>query len=284
METGLQSMTEKTNNIQKAETENTFKKLSIQIGLNGLSFCVLDTISNEILAFEKVSFKTQSTPYLMLKELKKLLGQAEGIQNKFSDVVVIHKSGLFSLVPKTLFNKEELPNYLKFNAKIMATDHIVFDEINNYDVVNVYVPFTNINNYIFELFGEFEFKHSGTVLITTLLNQTRTASEPVCYVQVSDKEMEMVVISEKKLLFYNHFAFKTAEDFLYYLLFGLEQLDIDLEKVQLKLFGAIEESDTIFELCYRYVKNVSVFIPIDPTYPLEQLETQTIDFTNLSSL
>ncbi len=284
METGLQSMTEKTNNIPKAETENTFKKLSIQIGLNGLSFCVLDTISNEILAFEKVSFKTQSTPYLMLKELKSLLSQVDGVQKKFSEVVVIHKSGMFSLVPKTLFNKEELPNYLKFNAKIMATDHIVHDEIPNYDMVNVYVPYTNINNYIFELFGEFEFKHSGTVLITTLLNQTRTTPEPVCYVQVSEKEMEMVVIAEKKLLFYNHFLYKTAEDFLYYLLFGLEQLHIDLEKVQLKLFGTVEEGDNIFDLCHRYVRNVSVFVPIDPTYPLDQLETQTIDFTTLSSL
>ncbi|WP_298793635.1 DUF3822 family protein [uncultured Allomuricauda sp.] len=277
-------MTEKINNIQESETENTFKKLSIQVGLNGLSFCVLDTISNEILAFEKISFKTPSTPYLMLKELKKLLGTVDEIQNKFSDVVVIHKNGLFSLVPKTLFNKEELPNYLKFNAKIMATDHIIYDEISNHDLVNVYVPFANINNYIFDLFGEFEFKHSGTVLIGTLLNQTRASSEPVCYVQVSDKEMEMVVVSEKKLLFYNHFTYKTAEDFLYYLLFGLEQLHIDLEKVQLKLFGLVEEGDTIFELCHRYVRNVSVFVPIDPTYPLEQLETQTIDFTTLSSL
>lgn len=284
METGLQSMTEKINNIQESETENTFKKLSIQVGLNGLSFCVLDTISNEILAFEKVSFKTPSTPYLMLKELKKLLGTVHEIQNKFSDVVVIHKNGLFSLVPKTLFNKEELPNYLKFNAKIMATDHIIYDEISNHDLVNVYVPFANINNYIFDLFGEFEFKHSGTVLIGTLLNQTRTSSEPVCYVQVADKEMEMVVVSEKKLLFYNHFTYKTAEDFLYYLLFGLEQLHIDLEKVQLKLFGLVEEGDAIFELCHRYIRNVSVFVPIDPTYPLEQLETQTIDFTTLSSL
>lgn len=281
---GLQSMTEKTNNIVEVKTENAFKKLSIQISLNGLSFCVVDTISNEILAFEKIVFKTEATPYLMLKELKTLFNKADEIQEKFSEIVVIHKSGLFSLVPKTLFNTKELPNYLKFNAKIMATDQIVYDEISHYDMINVYVPFTNINNYIFDIFGEFEFKHSGTVLITTLLNQSRNSNEPVCYVQVSEKEMEMVVISEKKLLFYNHFTYKTAEDFLYYLLFGLEQLNIDLEKVKLKLFGIVEEGDAIFDLCYTYIRNVSVFVPVDSTYPFEQLETQTIDFTTLSSL
>ena len=73
MVTGLQSMTEKTNNIASSDTDNTFKKLSIQVGLNGLSFCVLDTISNKVLAFEKIDFKTSSTPYLILKELKSVL-------------------------------------------------------------------------------------------------------------------------------------------------------------------------------------------------------------------
>ncbi|WP_420399190.1 DUF3822 family protein [Flagellimonas sp.] len=277
-------MTEKTNNISEQNSENTFKKLSIQVGLNGLSFCVLDTISNEILAFEKVSFKTASTPYLLLKELKAVLNKNSTVGTNFSEVVVIHKNGLFSLVPKALFKKEELANYLKFNAKIMANDHIAHDEIANHDLVNVYVPFANVNNHIFDLFGAFEFKHTGTVLISTLLNQTRATSQPVCYVHVAEKEMEIVVISDKKLLFYNHFEYKTKEDFLYFLLFSLEQLQIDLEQVQLKLFGLVEEGDAIFELCYSYIQSVSVFVPVDSNYPLDQLESQAIDFTSLSKL
>lgn len=284
MVTGLQFMTEKRTNIEKSNTESDFKKLSIQVGLNGLSFCVLDTISNKILAFEKITFKTASTPYLVLKELKTVLNQKSIVGTSFVEVVVIHKNGLFSLVPKTLFNENELPNYLKFNSKIMANDHIVFDEISNHDIVNVHIPFTNVNNYIFDLFGEFVFKHSGTVLITTLLNQNRSSGNPVCYMQVSEKEMEVVVISEKKLLFYNFFECKTNEDFLYYLLFSLEQLQLNLENVHLKLFGLVEEGDPIYELCYKYIKNVSVFIPSNPTFPLEQMEGKEIDFTVLSSL
>lgn len=277
-------MTEKTNNTREQNSESNFKKLSIQVGLNGLSFCVLDTISNEILAFEKVNFKTGSTPYLILKELKAVLNENNTVGSQFSEVVVIHKNGLFSLVPRTLFKKEELPNYLKFNAKIMANDHIAYDEIAPHDMVNVYIPFTNVNNYIFGLFGTFEFKHSGTVLISTLLKQSRATTAPTCYVQVAEKELEIVVVSDKKLLFYNHFEYKTKEDFLYYLLFSLEQLQLNLEDIQLKLFGMVEEGDSIFNHCYTYIKHVSVFVPADPTYPLEQLESQDIDFSSLSKL
>ncbi|MDC6367005.1 MULTISPECIES: DUF3822 family protein [Flavobacteriaceae] len=277
-------MTEKATNIEESKTDNTFRKLSIQVNLNGLSFCVMDTISNKILAFEKINFKTRSTPYLILKELKSVLNQGTNIGKDFSEVVVIHKNALFSLVPKPLFSEEELPNYLKFNAKIMANDQIAHDEISNQDIVNVYVPFTNVNNYIFDLFGEFEFKHSGTVLISMLLNQNRTSTQPVCYVQVSEKEMELAIISEKKLLFYNQFEYKTKEDFLYYLLFTLEQLQIDQKNIQLKLFGLIEEGDEIYDLCYQYINKVAVFVPDNSIFPAGEMENQTIDFTVLSSL
>ena len=277
-------MTEKTTDIAQSKENNTYRKLSIQVSLNGLSFCVLDTITNKILAFEKVTFTVPSTPYLMLKELKAKLNQQGNIGHNFSEVVVIHKNNMFGLVPKPLFNKEELPNYLKFNAKIMANDLVAYDELPNQDIVNVYIPYTNINNYVFELFGEFEFKHSGTVLISTLMSQSRTIPEPTCYVQVSGKEMEMMVVSDKKLLFYNQFEYKTKEDFLYFLLFSLEQLHMNLEKIQLKLFGSIEEGDPVFELCYQYIKNVSVFIPVNPAFPLEELENESIDFSILSSL
>jgi len=277
-------MIEKTTNIDRTEPNNTYRKLSIQAGLNGLSFCVLDTITNKILAFERETFKTTSTPYLLLKELKSKLNQKGDIGKNFSEVLVIHKNNMFSLVPKTLFNKEELPNYLKFNAKIMANDLIAYDEIPNQDIVNVYIPYTNINNYIFELFGEFEFKHSGTVLIQSLMSQNRPTAEPVCYVQVSEREMEMMVVSEKQLIFYNQFEYATKEDFLYYLLFSLEQTQMSTEKIQLKLFGAIEEGDPIFELCHTYIKNVSVCIPNSTSIPLENFEDESIDFSILSSL
>ncbi|RUA18262.1 MAG: DUF3822 domain-containing protein, partial [Flavobacteriia bacterium] len=53
MVTGHLSMTEKTIDIEQSKENNTHRKLSIQAGLNGLSFCVTDTITHKILAFEK---------------------------------------------------------------------------------------------------------------------------------------------------------------------------------------------------------------------------------------
>jgi len=163
-----------------------------------------------------------------------------------------------------LFDENELANYLKFNTKILANDHISYDEVENHDMITVYVPFVNVNNYLYGLFGEFTYKHSGTVMVESLLTGQSIPKEPTCYVHVSDRQMEVTIISQRKLLLYNSFDFVTKEDFIYYLLFTLEQLKLDTETIKLKLFGSIEEGDSIYNICYEYVKNISIFVPIWP--------------------
>lgn len=263
-----------------------FHKLSIQVSLNGLSFCVWDTIGNDMIVSENIVFQKELTPYGVQKELKAVCEKHDISNTSFSDIIVIHRNNLFSLVPKSLFDEKELANYLKFNAKILANDHLAYDEIENHDMINAYVPFVNINNYIFDLFGEFVYKHSGTVMIESLLNSHVGNKKPVCYAHITETQMELTVVAKKKLLLYNSYDFVTKEDFMYYLLFTMEQLQLDPENVSLKLFGAIEKDDDLYNLCYQYVKDVSLFSPTISTvdFELDESELETIDFTVLSSL
>ena len=276
-------MTEKTSDTTVNKIAKEFNKLSIQVSLNGLSFCILDTVGNTILHSERIVFEKERTPYGLHKGLVALFKKHDLTKKKFSEVIVVHRNNLFSLVPKSLFDVDELANYLKFNTKMLANDHIAYDELEHNDMVNVYVPFVNINNYIYELFGEFTFKHNGTVMIESLLNGKNTTKEPICYVYVADQQMDITVIAQKKIVIFNSFDYTTKEDFIYYLLFTLEQLNLDTETVILKMFGEIEEGDDIYTICYQYVKHISIFIPSASFLPLD-LNTESIDFTVLSSL
>ncbi len=274
---------ENSNSIQRNSSKD-FYRLSIQVSLNGLSFCILDTVGNAVLETEHLIFHKELAPHQLLKELQQLFEKYKIGQIRFSEVVVIHRNPLFSLVPKALFDPEELANYLKFNTRILANDHIEFDELEGYDLINVYVPFVNVNNYIYDLFGEFVFKHYGTVMVQSLLNMPTNGKGPVCYVHLSGQQMDITVLANKKLLLFNSFEHTTPEDFLYYLLFTLEQLQLDTETVALKLFGAIEEGDPVYDLCYGYVKHVSIFVPSDNSYSMTHLQGNAIDFTVLNAL
>lgn len=276
-------MIEKAKSKEVLETSKEFNKLSIQVSLNGLSFCIVDTIANTVINSDRIVFEKERTPYGLQKGLVSLFSKHEIPQKHFSEIIIVHRNKLFSLVPKSLFDENEMANYLKFNTKILANDHIAYDEVENHDMINVYVPFVNVNNYVYELFGEFTYKHSGTVMVESLLTGQSIPKEPTCYVHVADRQMEVTLISQRKLLLYNSFDFVTKEDFIYYLLFTLEQLKLDAETIKLKLFGAIEEGNPIYDICYEYVKNISIFVPSASAYPMD-LENDAIDFTVLKTL
>ena len=65
----------------------------------------------------------------------------------YSEVISIHRNTLFTLVPMPLFDPDHLANYLKFNAKILGTDHLDYDPIQGLDSANVYVPFANTDDF-----------------------------------------------------------------------------------------------------------------------------------------
>ncbi len=262
-----------------------FQKLSIQVSLNGLSFCVADTVSHKIAYSDNVLF-SEELNIVAVQDQMDILFKKHGLQAKeFDEVIVIHKNTLFGLVPKALFDPNLLSDYLKFNARVFATDILAYDEVENQDMVNVYVPYANINNYIFDIFGEFTFLHNGTVNIQSLLNGYGNYKEEICYVHVSENQLDICVIANKKLLLYNSFLYETKEDFAYYLLFVLEQLELDANQISVKLFGAIEEDYPVFEQCHDYIKNIIIFTPTSSQYlQLGEPEGQRIDFTVLNTL
>ena len=96
--------------------------------------------------------------------------------------------------------------------------------------------------------------------------------------------MDIIVLDNKKLIYFNSFTYETKEDFIYFLLFALEQLELDPATVRVRLFGAIEEGDPYYDMCYRYIQNVSLFYPAQPVYSAAAEEEESIDFTVLNAL
>ena len=154
-----------------------------------------------------------------------------------------------------------MANYLKFNAKILKTDYISFDSLATIDSSNVYVPLININNYIFETFGSFDYKHASTVMIETLLQQTSHNTEATFYINVNDTTFEIISIENKQLVFYNTFEYSSKEDFLYYVLFTIEQLKLNPETIKIVLIGKIDTNDAIYTILYKYIRFVEFLKP-----------------------
>lgn len=232
-------------------------KLSIQVSLDGLSFCILDTNQEEFIFFKRLNFERQLDPVTILKKIELEYKNEKALQQEIGEISLIFDNPLYTLVPSKFFIEEQASNYLKFNTRILKTDFIAHDEINTARAVCVYIPYANIINYFFDKYGEFEYKHSISVLLENLLKKEKNNS-PRVYLYNKPGSYDLVVIEEGKLIFCNSFQYETPEDFLYYLLFTAEQLNLDPEKFDLQLFGNISEESDLYQLAYTYIKNISL--------------------------
>jgi hypothetical protein len=236
--------------------------LSIQLSLDGFSFCVYNKIQKKIGVFEVYEFTEQNiSPKKHLELVKEIYANHKILSLKYNSVSVTHFNNLVSQVPEPFFDKNNLPNYLQYSVKLLEDDFIAYDTIQNTEIVNVYVPFVNINNFMIDVYGTFFYKHSSTILIEKLLQQFKNADKEICFINVAKNQFEIVIINNHKLLLYNCFNFTTKEDFIYYILFTAEQLKLNPEEVQTVLLGDIEKESELYTILYQYIRNVSFYKP-----------------------
>jgi len=234
------------------------KILSIQVSLNGLSFCILNTESNSLTHYSNIKFDKVLSPNDVLYQLKTHLSTNKVLQQDFEKVHLIHENELSTLVPKPLFNEDHLADYLKFNNKILSNDYITHDELAQNDIVNVYVPYVNINNFLYDAYGTFEFNHFTTLLLNTIFLIHKGKKETTMYINISENHFEIIVMNGTKLILYNTFEYQTKEDFIYYILFTAEQLELNPENFPLVLVGNISENDNLYNMAYTYIRHVSI--------------------------
>lgn len=255
METGHNLMVQEITN--KENISNL--KLSIQVRLDGLSFCILDTHSGNVSWYKKVNFPKEHNPVKALQEIEFLYSQEKILHETFKEVTLLFSNDLYSPVPAEYFIEEEASTYLKFNTKILGTDVVESDQINE-ELVNVYIPYTNITNYFFDRYGEYEFKHSASELIQAALALC-PESETTAYLNNFIGYYDLVIVKNGALLFGNTLNYETREDFIYYLLFTAEQLDLDPAVFKLILLGNITVETEEYKIAYTYIKNIELLEP-----------------------
>lgn len=250
-ETGQKNMVKTINDI----TQKNYKKLSIQVSLSGLSFCVFDLLTNKIIAHNVVSFIKDS---VLEESLWKTFLDNVILTNSYDEIVVIHDNNLNAFVPSSLFDEKYMGSYLQYNLKVFATDFFTSDTLANAEVHNVYVPYVNVNNFLLDQFDSFTYKNSNTVLVSKILELSNLSSEKQVFVRFQTTSFQIIVTKGNQLILFNSFEYNTPEDFIYYILFTFEQLQLNPETATLQLLGELTEQSEYFKIAYKYIRNCSL--------------------------
>ena len=99
-------------------TDKKYQKLSIQVSLTGLTFCVFDTLNHSIFTVKEVYFDT----FHKATKIEELFADAfrdnPELKDSYDEILVIHNNNLSTFVPEPLFDENFLGSYLQYNTKV----------------------------------------------------------------------------------------------------------------------------------------------------------------------
>jgi hypothetical protein len=239
--------------------EKSYKSLILQISLTDVSFRINDTLRNRVEHLKRIPLVNVATPIQIEASLKKILQEQEELLSKFDDIEVLHNNNLVTFVPSVLFDEKHLSNYLQYNTKVFESDFYTFDTIQNHEMNAIYIPYININNFLIDHFGTFNYKHSFTIIVKKVLDLSKNIDQTILHVHCQQSNFQIIAVKNQKLLLFNTFDYKTPEDFIYHLLFTIEQLQLNPETVLLNIFGLVSKESNLYKIAYTYIRNVNLF-------------------------
>ena len=229
--------------------------LSVYIDSHTVSCAVFHETQNKYLGLICYHSKTGSSVESLLKQV---YDDHTWLGAEFKSVHVIVSNSFHTLMPLPLFDEMKMESYLTFNQKILADSDIRYDQLKHTQAANIYAVPENLDVLLRHYWPSSRIFHSSTVLSESLvINFKNVMDDKIVYVNVNDDCFDLLNFKQSKLNFNNSFGYKTKEDFIYFLLAALEQLELNPEEVEVVLIGAIDKNDVLHEMIFKYIRHSS---------------------------
>jgi hypothetical protein len=178
----------------------------------------------------------------------------KNLNNKdFQSVTFIVDNRYCSLVPQPLFNEADQVKYLDFAFQIPEGYTIASEPIASAQCHIVHAFLKTMQDKVLNKWTDARITHSSSVFIDNVM---KTNDNNGVFVNVRNRDFDMLVKKEGKLHFFNNFKFNTKEDFAYFLLFAMEQNGVSGQDTPVVFSGLIRLASDIIDLCGRYVRDI----------------------------
>lgn len=256
--TVLLSKLDESFNIQ--ETRN--YSLSIQFNETGFAYCILDVRRNKYIVlqqFRKNEFTTPQHPSKSTFDdfLHQLITTMPWLKNQYKSLLIAYEGKKSTLIPGPLFDPAERESYLQFNYQEAQEEQLFSDHLTPLDNHLVFsVPNATVNS-LRKHFPGVRIHHLTSVLIESIwINYKNRINANRVFLQLRDKYFDLVLFDGRQMSYCNAFSYQNAEDVVYYLIFVLEQLNLNPENIYVILLGHVERSSSLFELLSKYVRHI----------------------------
>lgn len=230
-------------------------ELSIQVNLNGLSFCLLDTIRNKYIALVHKSIDNYNSFNEYLDLLESTIENDELINQEYKKVKLLWLSNKNTLIPATLFSTENLKSYFEFNQVLDELDEIHFNELKYAQAYSVFTIPNQIATVFTRAFPRIKIFNQQSALIENALYSSHS-NEYKAFVNIEKDFFDLAITQKGNLKLYNNFPYQSENDILYYMMYSFEKLGIKAGKIELTLSGEIEKKSTTYKKMNEFIHHL----------------------------
>jgi len=240
--------------------------LSIQVSLDGFSFTIFNTLNSKFLSLESAELDYLENPADFRNTFEEFVREHQWLGSDFGGVSIFYETSNSTLVPASLYDPHDQELLARFNFVVDKGMEVMHDHLKSADAYLLYSIPVELKSMLRRLFPGHSLKCHASVLIEVLLIQYK--NQPPAkrmFVNVRNAQIEVVITEGKQLVFYNSFPYHSKQDFIYYIIFVIEQLNLNPELIELKLSGRIDKKSTLYDMAWKYVRNID-FQELSPSY------------------
>jgi len=233
--------------------------LSVQIGLDGFSYCLFDSLRGRLVALKHVPLIVGKLQFLPRK-IESFFDDDEKLNASFKSVSITYSTNKATLLPKEINSGNSARKLIELTSETSRNEEIRIENISgfNYDLLYSYpVELMTLLN---RKFTDFTFRHKSIPLISSAVNQ-RNEKKNSLLVNFERKYIRVIAFKETQLELYNSFYFKNESDFMYYTLNVWQNLQFDPVRDELLIGGYVADDSNYIRQLKKYISNISFLKP-----------------------
>ena len=239
--------------------------LSIQLGLDGFSFCILDIFRHKYIAFQHIPLVVGKLQFLA-KKIESIFEAEEILNASYQSVSVTYSTNNATLIPKEYTEPSNLIKIAALTNEISRNEDICSEDLPGFNYQLVYSYPKELMTFLNRKYTEFKFMHKSIPLLSATNNQ-RNEKKNTLLINFENKYIRMIAIRGSQIELYNSFYFKTETDFLYYTLNIWHSLQFDPERDEILIGGFVADDSSYVRQLKKYISTIHFLKPsIDFSY------------------
>ena len=253
--------------------------LSIQTESDGLSFCVFNTVINKYIVLRHYPFLNADP-----NELRFIFENDDLLGLKYKSSGHLWVSPRSTLIPYDLFDADQTDSCLAFNQGATTGEQTQYNYLKSANLYNIFSCPETLMDSLLKRQPKIRWYHQTAPLIESLATKMSSPEKRILLFFYSGY-LDILVVENKNLLFYNSFQINAPEDSVYYLVGVSNLFDINLLSTKLMYAGDLKRISPKIAVLGNYFGNlIECEPPHAVTYSYLITEPLRKNFINLFNL